>query len=172
MIKPAIVSTINVRHDRTNKMMMMITNQQVSKTTTTTGSNNKIRKQTTPFSTETDTDIIVKRMTMTNDGYERGQHHQQLLPMIVALEVDECVFVVDVVDIGNKEVVATTNNNDDGDGKDGVDIVDDSIQIKFRSTPDATNDKILFPPFLFSISHTPVVQQKEEDGNDHQQQQG
>jgi len=70
------------------------------------------------------------------------------------------------------EAVASTNINDDDDGKDGVDIVDDSIQIKFRSTPDATNDKILFPPFLFSISHTPVVQQKEEDGNDHQQQQG
>jgi len=82
---------------------------------------------------------------MTNDSNERGQHHQQLLPMIVTLEVDKCVFVVDVLD-----------NNDDGDGKDDGDIIDDSI---------------LFPPFLFSISHTPVVQQKEEDeGNDHQQQ--
>jgi len=70
------------------------------------------------------------------------------------------------------EVVASTNINDDDDGKDGVDIVDDSFQIKSCSTPDATNDNDCLPPFLFSISHTPVVQQKEEDDNDHQQQQG
>jgi len=56
--------------------------------------------------------------------------------MNAALEVDENVFVVDVLNVGNKaadttdmsslEAVAMTNSNDDGDGKDDVDIVDDS----------------------------------------------
>jgi len=71
-----------------------------------------------------------------------------------------------------------TNNNDDGLFHslpiESIHIqIKSKFQIKSRSSPDATNGNILLPPFLFSISHTPVVQQKEEeDGNDHQQQQG
>jgi len=64
------------------------------------------------------------------------QHHQQLLLMDIVLEVNEDVFVVDVLNVGNKadimdvsslEAVAMTNNNDVGDGTDGVDIVDDLV---------------------------------------------
>ena len=39
----------------------------------------------------------------------------------------------DIIDVSSLEAVATTNNNDDGDGKDGGDIVDDSVSNYFQN---------------------------------------
>mmetsp|Transcript_39546 Transcript_39546/g.45178 ORF Transcript_39546/g.45178 Transcript_39546/m.45178 type:complete len:117 (-) Transcript_39546:23-373(-) len=101
------------------------------------------------------------------------QHHQQLLLMDIVLEVNEDVFVVDVLNVGNKadimdvsslEAVAMTNSNDDGDGKDDVDIVDDSkkktatiINNNKNDEKDGDDDVLFFLLLLFHMHANRII---------------
>ena len=84
--------------------MRMMTTKQPVFTATATGINNKKREQTT-ISKETDMDTIAKRMTMTYDNNEwwpaatAADRHCQWTR---ALELDNGMFEVDVLDVGNK----------------------------------------------------------------------